>query len=156
MESQEAGFPLLAYLKVQEHERPNPRPLDLTGVVMEANGPKCNERSSTLRRLLATCHRSLVTALMVTDFGRHSNGYAVHVLKAIEKRLDPICSVLLRRDYKGDVDFVSLRFTGKGMNADPLAIGRLNDSENSLRSLVATTSNFQVISAPFTIICSRK
>jgi sigma-B regulation protein RsbU (phosphoserine phosphatase) len=31
---------LLAYFKVQEHERPNPRPLDLKGVVMEALGPK--------------------------------------------------------------------------------------------------------------------
>jgi hypothetical protein len=40
---------LLAYFKVQEHERPNPRPLDLKGVVTEVLGPKCNERSSTLR-----------------------------------------------------------------------------------------------------------
>jgi hypothetical protein len=39
---------LLAYFKVQEYERPNPRPLDLKGVVMEVLGPKCNERSSTL------------------------------------------------------------------------------------------------------------
>ncbi len=37
---------LLAYFKVQEHERPNPRPLDLKGVVMEVLGPKCNERST--------------------------------------------------------------------------------------------------------------
>jgi hypothetical protein len=40
---------LLAYFKMQEHERPNPRPLDLKGVVMEVLGPKCNERSGTLR-----------------------------------------------------------------------------------------------------------
>jgi hypothetical protein len=39
---------LLAYSKVQEHERPNRRPLDLKGVVTEVLGPKCNERSSTL------------------------------------------------------------------------------------------------------------
>ena len=30
-------------------KRPNPRPLDLKGVVMEVLGPKCNERSTTLR-----------------------------------------------------------------------------------------------------------
>ena len=42
---------LLAYFKVQEQERPNPRPLDLKGVVMEVLGPKCNERSSTLTPL---------------------------------------------------------------------------------------------------------
>jgi hypothetical protein len=40
---------LLAYFKVQELERPNPRPLDLKGVVMKVLGPKCNERSTTLR-----------------------------------------------------------------------------------------------------------
>ena len=34
---------LLAYFKVQEQERPNPRPLDLKGVVMDVLGPKCNE-----------------------------------------------------------------------------------------------------------------
>jgi hypothetical protein len=34
---------------MQEQERPNPRPLDLKGVVMEVLGPKCNERSGTLR-----------------------------------------------------------------------------------------------------------
>jgi hypothetical protein len=39
---------LLAYFKVQEHERRNPRPFDLKGVVTEVLGPKCNERSSTL------------------------------------------------------------------------------------------------------------
>ena len=39
---------LLAYFKVQEQERPNPRPLDLEGVVTEVLGPKCNEGSSTL------------------------------------------------------------------------------------------------------------
>jgi hypothetical protein len=39
---------LLAYFKVQEHERPNLRSLDLKGVVMEVLGPKCNERSGTL------------------------------------------------------------------------------------------------------------
>ena len=67
MESQEAGFPpfptlfgnpfgvatfprprLLAYFKAQKQERPNPKPLDLEGVVMEVLGPKCNGRSSTL------------------------------------------------------------------------------------------------------------
>jgi hypothetical protein len=41
---------LLAYFKVQEHERPSPKPLDLKGVVMEVLGPKCNERSGTLNR----------------------------------------------------------------------------------------------------------
>jgi hypothetical protein len=41
---------LPAYFKVQEHDRPNPGPLDLKGVVMEVLGPKCNERSGTLRR----------------------------------------------------------------------------------------------------------
>ena len=44
---------LLAYFKVQEHERPNPGPLDLKGVVMEVLGPKCNERSGTLIPLRA-------------------------------------------------------------------------------------------------------
>jgi hypothetical protein len=39
---------LLAYFKVQEHERPNPSPLDLRGFVMEVLCPKRNERSSTL------------------------------------------------------------------------------------------------------------
>ena len=39
---------LLAHFKVQEHERPNPRPLDLKGLVMEVLGPKCNGRSGTL------------------------------------------------------------------------------------------------------------
>jgi hypothetical protein len=41
---------LLAFFKVQEQERPNARPLDFKGVVMEVLGPKCNERSSTLNR----------------------------------------------------------------------------------------------------------
>jgi hypothetical protein len=31
---------LLAYLKMQNKERPNPRPLDHNGVVMEVSGPK--------------------------------------------------------------------------------------------------------------------
>jgi hypothetical protein len=39
---------LLAYFKVQKHERPNRRQLDLKGVVTQVLGPKCNERSSTL------------------------------------------------------------------------------------------------------------
>ena len=46
-----ATFPrprLLAYFKAQKQERPNPKPLDLKGVVMEVLGPKCNGRSSTL------------------------------------------------------------------------------------------------------------
>ena len=42
---------LLAYSKVRKHERPNPRQLDLKGVVTEVLGPKCNERSSTLTPL---------------------------------------------------------------------------------------------------------
>jgi hypothetical protein len=42
---------LLAYFKVQKHERPNPRQLDLKGVVTQVLGPKCNERSSTLTPL---------------------------------------------------------------------------------------------------------
>jgi hypothetical protein len=69
MESQEAGFPplptllgnpfgittfarprLLAYFKVQEHDRIQGL-LDLKGVVTEVLGPKCNERSSTLTPL---------------------------------------------------------------------------------------------------------
>jgi hypothetical protein len=48
------GPRLLAYFKVLEHERPNPRPLDLKGVVMEVLGPKCNERSSTLTQNLGS------------------------------------------------------------------------------------------------------
>jgi hypothetical protein len=44
---------LLAYFKVQKHERPNPRQLDLKGVVTQVLGPKCNERSSTLIPLAA-------------------------------------------------------------------------------------------------------
>src|SRR5450631_3850876 len=49
-----ATFPpprLLAYFKMREHERPNPRPLDLKGVVMEVLGPKCNGCSGTLTPL---------------------------------------------------------------------------------------------------------
>ncbi len=46
---------LLDYFKVQEQERPNPRPLDLKGPVMEVLGPKCNERSSTLTPLRRFC-----------------------------------------------------------------------------------------------------
>ena len=42
---------LLAYFKVQKHARPNPRQLDLKGVVTQVLGPKCNERSSTLTTL---------------------------------------------------------------------------------------------------------
>src|ERR1700722_17863370 len=37
-----------AYLKMQNKERPNPRPLDHNGVVMEVAGPKCNGCSGTL------------------------------------------------------------------------------------------------------------
>ena len=47
---------LLAYFKVQKHERPNPRQLDLKGVVTQVLGPKCNERSSTLTRKRRTTH----------------------------------------------------------------------------------------------------
>jgi hypothetical protein len=39
---------LLAYFKMQDQERPNPRPLDFKGVVMEVPGPKCNGCSGTL------------------------------------------------------------------------------------------------------------
>src|ERR1700758_3973648 len=39
---------LLTYLKVQEDERPNPRPLDFKGVVMEVLGPKCNASPGTI------------------------------------------------------------------------------------------------------------
>src|SRR5258708_38819859 len=46
---------LLAYFKVQEHERPSPKSLDLKGVVMEVLGPKCNERSGTLTPLRVFC-----------------------------------------------------------------------------------------------------
>jgi hypothetical protein len=72
--SQEAGFPCFPHSleipsglphshgldcwhipKGQKQERPNPRPLDLKGVVMEVLGPKCNERSSTLTPLRSLC-----------------------------------------------------------------------------------------------------
>jgi hypothetical protein len=42
---------LLAYFKMQDQERPNPRPLDHKGVVMEVPGPKCNGCSGTLTPL---------------------------------------------------------------------------------------------------------
>ncbi|WP_424171248.1 transposase [Terracidiphilus sp.] len=40
---------LLAYFKMQDQERPNPRPLEHKGLVMEVPGPKCNGCSGTLR-----------------------------------------------------------------------------------------------------------
>jgi len=39
---------LLAYFKMQDQERPNPRPLEHKGLVMEVLGPKCNGCSGTL------------------------------------------------------------------------------------------------------------
>src|SRR5258707_10714008 len=70
MESQEAGFPPFPHSleipsglphshgldcwhisKCKSMRDPNPRPLDLKGVVTEVLGPKCNERSSTLTPL---------------------------------------------------------------------------------------------------------
>jgi hypothetical protein len=48
---------LLAYFKVQEHERPNPRPLDLKGVVMEVLGPKYKNVQVDSRRTSVLRHR---------------------------------------------------------------------------------------------------
>jgi hypothetical protein len=45
---------LLAYFKMQGHERPNPEAFRPQGVVMEVLGSKCNERSSTLIPARAT------------------------------------------------------------------------------------------------------
>src|SRR5450631_2745474 len=59
-----ATFPpprLLAYFKMREHERPNPRPLDLKGVVMEVLGPKCNGCSGTLTPLRSLGVRAYVS-----------------------------------------------------------------------------------------------
>jgi hypothetical protein len=46
---------LLANFKMQDQERPNPRPLDHKGVVMEVPGPKCNGCSGTLTPLSVFC-----------------------------------------------------------------------------------------------------
>jgi len=52
---------LLAYFKMQDQERPNPRPLEHKGLVMEVPGPKCNGCSGTLTplRSLWFCFRVL-------------------------------------------------------------------------------------------------
>jgi hypothetical protein len=39
---------LLAYLKLQDQKKPESRPFDLKGAVMEVLGPKCNGCSGTL------------------------------------------------------------------------------------------------------------
>ena len=49
---------LLAYFKMQDQERPNPRPLKHKGLVMEVLGPKCNGCSGTL-----TSQEGLVSVL---------------------------------------------------------------------------------------------
>jgi hypothetical protein len=68
---------LVAYLKVQERERPNPRPLDLKGVVTEVLGPKCNERSGTLTPLRSFCCCSnLEGSKCQTGHGASLNGKA--------------------------------------------------------------------------------
>ena len=50
--------PLLAYFKMQDQERPNPRPLEHKGLVMEVPGPKCNGCSGTLTPLRGCCASS--------------------------------------------------------------------------------------------------
>ena len=54
---------LLAYFEVQQQERPNPRPLDLEGVVMEVLGPKCNNAET--KTLV-----SITTRIIVRGAGR--------------------------------------------------------------------------------------
>jgi hypothetical protein len=91
---------LLAYFKMQEHERPNPRPLDLKGVVMEALGPKCIERSGTLRfdwrcctpRLPAAAvafHPPAPIGLFLASMPFRDLGYPAHESVMTSRLLDP-------------------------------------------------------------------